>query len=121
MAYVDEAFYKSEYNGSIISDSDLSQKLNRASDQIDSLTYNRIISIGFNNLTPFQQDRIKKAVCYHADFIAQYGDYLDMPLSGYSAGSISISLKAPEGAGNIKTTDAVLNLLKSTGLTSRRL
>ncbi|WP_142414395.1 hypothetical protein [Hathewaya massiliensis] len=121
MSYVDNEYYKNEYGGNIISDKDLKQELNKASDQIDTLTYNRIVGIGFDNLTPFQQERVKKAVCYHADFIAQYGDYINMPLSGYSAGDISLSFKAKEGGGNIKTSDEVINLLRSTGLTSRRL
>ena len=121
MSYVDESYYKNEYGGNIISDKEIKQKLNKASDQIDTLTYNRIVAIGFTNLTEFQKDKVKKSICYQADFMAQYGDYLDMPLSGYSAGSISLSFKAQEGGGGIKTSPEVQNLLKATGLTSRRL
>lgn len=121
MAYVDVEYYKNEYGGNIISDDELKQKLNKASDQIDTLTYNRIVAIGFENLSPFQQDKVKKAICYQADFIYQYGAYLDMPLSGYSAGSVSLSFKPQQGGGNIKTCDEVINLLRATGLTSRRL
>ncbi|MHB8061259.1 MAG: head-tail connector protein, partial [Ruminiclostridium sp.] len=73
-----------------------------------------------NTLTTFQQDRVKKAVCAHADFIYQYGPYLNMPISGYSAGSISLSFKSVE-VGGIKTSEEVTNLLKATGLMDRRL
>lgn len=121
MAYVDIEYYKKEYGGNIISDEELNSKLSRASDQIDNLTYNRISAIGFDNLTEFQKDKVKKAVCYQADFMAQYGEYLDMPLSGYSAGSVSLSFNPKEGGGNTKTSDEVINLLRGTGLTSRRL
>lgn len=121
MAYVDSEYYKNEYGGNVLSDEDLKQKLSRASDQIDILTYNRIVAIGFDNLTSFQQERVKKAVCYQADFIAQYGEYINMPLSGFSAGDISLSFKPQQGGGNVKTSDDVINILRSTGLTSRRL
>lgn len=121
MSYVDEDYYKNEYGGNIISDKEIKQKLNKASDQIDSLTYNRVVAIGFDNLTEFQKDKIKKAICYHVDFVAQYGEYLDTPLSGYSAGDISLSFTPQQGGGNVKTSDEVTNLLRSTGLTSRRL
>lgn len=72
-------------------------------------------------LSPFQQQKVIKAVCQQADFFAAYGDYLNFPLAGYSAGSVSVSFKAVEGAGGIQTTEAVSSLLAVTGLTSRRL
>lgn len=121
MAYADNDYYKNFYGGAVIPDEDLTRQLEKASDQIDSMTYNRIVVKGFENLTEFQQDRVKKSVCTHADFIYQYGAYLDMPLSGYSAGSISLSFNAKKAGGGIKTSQDVINLLKATGLIDRRL
>ncbi|NRT88108.1 hypothetical protein [Clostridium beijerinckii] len=118
--YTDETYYKDTFKGSIISDDELANKLERASDQIDSLTFNRIVGKGFDNLTSFQQDKIKKAVCLHADFVEQYGEYIDMPLSGFSAGSISVNFNANKVNG-ITTTQEVINYLNQTGLTCRRL
>lgn len=109
------------YGDGLIPVAEQEKALNRASDQIDSLTYNRIVAIGFDNLIPFQQNNVIKSVCRQADFFFQYGDFLNMPLSGFSAGSVSLSFKVVEGAGGIQTSDAVANLLKSTGLTDRRL
>ncbi|AQS04786.1 hypothetical protein [Clostridium beijerinckii] len=117
MVYVDEDYYSTF--GGLITDK-LDSKLERAIDQINSLTYNRIVGIGFDNLTPFQQDKIKKAVCLHADFVEQYGEYIDMPLSGFSAGSISVNFNANKVNG-ITTTQEVLNYINQTGLTCRRL
>jgi hypothetical protein len=117
MSYVDEEYYNS-FSGTITEK--LSSKLEKATDQINSLTYNRITGIGFDNLTPFQQDKIKKAICVHADFIEQYGPYIDMPLSGFTAGSTSISFNAQKING-VTTTQEVLNYLNSTGLSCRRL
>ncbi|MFT8347689.1 hypothetical protein [Clostridium saccharoperbutylacetonicum] len=118
--YANEIYYKNTFKSSVIPDDELANKLERASDQIDSLTFNRIVGKGFDNLTEFQQDKVKKAVCLHADFVEQYGEYIDMPLSGFSAGSISVSFNANKING-ITTTQEVMNYLNQTGLTCRRL
>ncbi|MNW40117.1 hypothetical protein D3C74_172230 [compost metagenome] len=109
------------YGGGSIPVDQLGKALEQSSDQIDILTYNRIVGIGFDNLTQFQRDRVIKAVCQQADFQYQYGEYLDFPLAGYSAGSVSLSFKAVEGAGGVHTTNSVINLLRATGLSDRRL
>ena len=120
MAYVDAEYYKNVYGGNVIPEEELLKQLERASDQVDSVTFNRISATGINGLTEFQRSRVRKAVCAHADFIYQYGPYLNMPLSGYSAGSISLSFKSVD-AGGVKTSEEVTNLLKATGLMDRRL
>ncbi|WP_244832958.1 hypothetical protein [Clostridium sp. BJN0001] len=117
MTYVDEEYYNS-FSGEITDK--LNSKLEKATDQINSLTYNRIVGIGFNNLTEFQKDKVKKAICVHADFVERYGSYIDMPLSGFSAGSTSISFKANKVNG-VTTSQEVLNYLNDTGLTCRGL
>lgn len=120
MAYATVEEYQ-QYGDGSIPEEELPAALEQASDQIDALTYNRIAAGGITGLTPFQQTKVKKAVCQQADFLAAYGDYLNFPLAGYSAGSVSVSFKAVEGAGGIQTTEAVSSLLAVTGLTSRRL
>lgn len=119
MSYVDSTYYIEVFEGEILQGS-INKKLERASEQIDTLTYNRIVSKGFDNLTEFQRDKIKRAICIHAEFIEKYGDYIDIPLNGFSAGSTSISFNANKVNG-ITTTQEVLNLLKQTGLICRRL
>ncbi|MBP1999752.1 hypothetical protein J2Z69_000771 [Paenibacillus shirakamiensis] len=120
MAYVTAAEYD-QYGAGLIPVTELEKALEHASDQVDILTYNRIITGGITGLTPFQKLRIVKAVCQQADFMYQYGDYLNFPLSGYSAGSISLSFQSVQGAGGIQTTESVTSLLAASGLTSRRL
>ena len=117
MVYVDEEYYNN-FSGTITEK--LSIKLEKATDQINSLTYNRISGIGFDNLTEFQQDKIRKAICVHADFIEQYGEYINMPLSGFTAGSISLNFSSQRVNG-VATTQEVLNYLSATGLSCRRL
>lgn len=118
MAYVDEDFYN-DYSGKITEN--ISNKLERSSDQIDSMTFNRIVGAGFSNLTDFQQSKIKKAVCLHVDFIEEYGQYLNNPLSAFSAGSISVTLNRDvvKSINGVTTSNEVYNLLKQTGLTCR--
>lgn len=119
--YVDSDYYKGSFKGSIIPEDVLEQRLMLASHDIDSLTYNRINKVGFDNLTDFQQDLIKKSVCMHADFHYQYGDFLDSPITGYSAGMTSVSFEKlnVEGQNGVSTSKGVFSLLKQTGLTVR--
>jgi hypothetical protein len=120
MAYATAADYEIYGDGSIPAEA-LPAALEQASDQIDTMTYNRIAATGIAGLTAFQAAKVKKAVCQQADFFNAYGDYLNFPLAGYSAGSVSVSFKGVEGAGGVQTTEAVSSLLVATGLTSRRL
>ena len=53
--YVTAEYYEKTYSGRIIPGNELDKALRQASRHVDSLTYNRIVGIGFNNLTPFQQ------------------------------------------------------------------
>lgn len=119
MSYVDNTYYQEVFGGEILQ-GNIDRKLERSNEQIDTLTYNRIVSKGFDNLTEFQRDKVKKAICIHAEFIEQYGSYIDIPLSSFSAGSVSVSFNAQKVNG-ITTTQEVLNLLKQTGLTCRRI
>lgn len=110
------------YGKGLIPADGLERALTRASDQINGLTYNRIVARGFDSLTPFQQEQIKKAVCLQADFVHQYGDYLNTPMTGFSAGSISWSFGESgfvQGAGGVATSQEVMGLLLPTGLANR--
>ncbi|MGO4345534.1 hypothetical protein AB4Z45_08590 [Paenibacillus sp. MCAF9] len=118
MAYATAEDYEQYGDGQIPSE-ELDRELQLASDQVDSLTYNRIVGRGLVGLSAFQQLNVIKAVCQQASFGYQYGDYLTMPLAGYSAGSVSLSFKTVEGAGGVQTTEAVTSLLRATGLTNR--
>lgn len=64
--------------------------LRQASRHIDSLTYNRIVEAGFDNLTAFQQDIIKEVVCYQALFEKENADAIASVLSSYSINGVSM-------------------------------
>ena len=121
LAYVDYEYYKNTFGGSL--DEVTAKKLlEESSDQVDRLTYGRIRKKGFDNLTEYQQEMIKKAVCHQVDFLANYGEYLSSPLGGFSIGDVSLSFdKSNQGAGGIIADKKTLDYLAQTGLTARRL
>ena len=96
--------------------------LGEASININKACYGRIEGNGFDTLTTFQQDLIKRAVCTQADFIGVYGEFIDSPMSGFSAGSISMSFKdTAKSIGGSLVSNKAMSYLDSTGLTTRRL
>ena len=119
MAYADAQYYLNTYKGTTISEADIERHLARASDDIDTMTYNRIQAAGFDNLTVYQQEQVKKAVCSQAEFLHQYGEFTDLPLKSFSAGSISLSLG--EEVNGVAASKTAIRYLTSTGLISRRI
>ena len=100
---------------------DLAAVLERASDQVDGLCFGRIRRRGFDKLTAFQQEKIKKAVCLHAAFLSAYGDALESPLASYGINGISMAFDAARTAAQsgVTTSKEVYNLLIQTGLAHR--
>ena len=88
--YADLEYYKNTYKGNL-EDDDAEKALRNASRHIDTLTYNRIESIGFENLTVFQQGIIKECACLMADWEIENADYINSILSSYSLNGASMS------------------------------
>ncbi|MGN0299226.1 MAG: hypothetical protein ACI4C1_08625 [Lachnospiraceae bacterium] len=88
-SYVTADFYEDEYEGEIIPYDGLDKMLNQASRHIDSLTYNRIRGLGFDNLTDFQQEVIKEVICLQAEFEYENADEINTVLSSYSINGVS--------------------------------
>ncbi len=109
-----------EYIGEIPLD-ELEQRLSEAGRAIDSLTFNRIVKQGFDNLTRFQQDIVKEAVKKQAEFAYNNAELLDSPLSSYSISGVSMSFDKSKvfTIGNVTTTSDVYALLVQTGLCYR--
>ena len=96
----------------------LSQELlELASSKIDELTFNRVVPIGLEGLTAFQEDKIKRATLLQAQFYEDYG--IDMEsLSGFSVSGLSMSFSGGNSAPSGVSPGANM-LLKQTGLMSR--
>lgn len=98
--YVTEGYYSDTFEGVAIPEDDIERYLKLAQEKIDDVTFNRIVGIGFNNLTDFQKDCIQKAVCYQAEYIFSNGSSPLSNVSSYSVLDISISMD------NAKQTEA---------------
>ena len=112
----------SEYSGNIPAE-ELEKRLRRACRDIDSLTFNRIVKAGFENLTEFRQGLIKEAVELHADFCYDNADLLESPLSAYAINGVSMSFDKSKivTVGGVTTSSEVYSLLMQTGLCYRGL
>lgn len=92
--YVDKEYYSDEFKGNKVPINEIEKYLRLAQEKIDSITFNRIVAIGFNNLTKFQQEKIKDAICYQAEYVYVngYNNEDNRDVSSYSVLDISVSV-----------------------------
>lgn len=92
--YFDKKYYSDEFKGNKVPINEIEKYLRLAQEKIDSITFNRIVAIGFNNLTKFQQEKIKDAICYQAEYIYVngYNNEDNRDVSSYSVLDISVSV-----------------------------
>jgi len=111
-----------EYSGAIPAE-EVEARLKRACRNIDSLTFNRIVEKGFENLSEFQQELIKEAVVLHMDFCYENAELLESPLSAYSINGVSMSFDKSKVVelGGVTTSSETYSLLMQTGLCYRGL
>lgn len=69
MAYVDYEFYTTSYFGSVVPETDFPRMVEKASDFIDTMTFNRLVDGLPTNKR--SQKRIKKAVCSLTEIMYQ--------------------------------------------------
>ena len=107
--YIDKEYYLNTFNGKSIPEEDIKKYLELAQEKIDSITYNRIVAIGFNNLTEFQKEKISEAICYQAEYIFKngYNDEDNRDISSYSVLDISVSV---DNSSSNKTKAQKLNM-----------
>lgn len=118
-AYVTYEYYRDTYGGKAL-ENDITPILKKASRHIDTLTFNRIVSKGINNLTSFQQEIIKESCCELADFELTNEELLSSAFSSYSINGVNMALEK-DGYSIIKESGIILPAsiyeeLKQTGL-----
>lgn len=122
--YATSEYYINEFKGSLLPNDSIDRYLQEASEKIDSITFNRIVKIGFDNLTPFQKEKIQRAVCYQAEYILEngYNNENKENITSYSVLDISVNVKDS----NTKTiaekecmSEMAYDLIHKTGLDSR--
>ena len=108
-------------NGGLIED-DIEKYLISASRHIDSLTFNRIVAKGFENLTDFQRE-IVKTVCFEmANFECENEDLINSILQSYSINGVSMQFGSSWNiavVGGVAVRRDTYNLLMQTGLCYR--
>lgn len=103
---------------------DIQELLDLAEMKVDEVTFNRIRGIGFDTLTEFQKDKVRKAVCVQADYIQEYGGYTDgePQIESYSVLDISVSVSGKQTAAErAGMATLAYKLLEQTGLMRRAL
>lgn len=102
--YATKEDFNALYQNEKLSDEDVAKWLQKASREIDVLTFNRIVGIGFDKLTPYQQKTIKEVVCEHASFLRENEEMLETYLSAYSINGVSMNFG---NSWNLKVQDGV--------------
>lgn len=120
MSYADLGYYVS-LGLETEDEAALEARLKQASDDVDALCYGRIRKAGFENLTAFQQEKVKKAVCHHAAFLAAYGEMLESPFASYGINGVSMSFSPDRVVtqGGVTTSQTVMQQLRQSGLATR--
>lgn len=122
--YAGIEYYKNTYKGNL-DNADAEKALEKASRHIDTLTYNRIVEKGFDNLTEYQQGIIKECECLMADWETENTDYINSMLSSYSLNGASMSFTGQSASATVVSGVAVsreiYSHLQKCGLCTRSL
>lgn len=104
-------------------DEQISRSLAEAECNINSLTFNRITAKGFENLTDFQKDIVRKCTVWQADYNAAYSDTLASPLSSYGINGVSMGFDKSKVVfqSGVYTSPEIYSTLIQTGLCFRGL
>ena len=122
--YADFECYKNTYCGKL-PEEEAEKALKQASTHIDILTYRRIVGVGFDNLTPFQQDTVKEVCCMMADFESTNASMINSLINSYGINGATISFSGEcancQLVNGIVVQKDVYAYLSQTGLTCRSL
>lgn len=118
--YADLEYYRNTYGGKL-PDEEAEKALKQASKHIDILTYRRIAGVGFDNLTPFQQETVKEVACMIAEFESANASMINSLINSYSINGASISFSGESAncqiVNGIIVQRDVYDTLSLTGLT----
>lgn len=97
--------------------------LEAASSDVDSMTFNRITACGFDNLTAFQKEKVRSAVCRQAGFRYENAELFESAVQSYSINGVSITYDKSRilSIGNAMTSPVIYAEIKQSGLCCRRL
>ena len=118
--YADYEYYKNTYCGKL-PDEEAEKALKQASRHIDMLTYRRIAGVGFDNISPFQQETVKEVCCMMADFERTNASMINSLINSYSINGASINFSGESAncrlVNGVVVQKDVYEMLNMTGLT----
>lgn len=118
--YADYEYYAAEYKGAM-PEEEAVKALKQASRHIDMLTYRRIAGVGFDNLSPFQQETVKEVCCMMADFESTNASMINSLINSYSINGASINFSGESAncrlVNGVVVQKDVYEMLNMTGLT----
>lgn len=122
--YATSEYYTDTFKGTLFLQEDVDRYLQEASEKIDSITFNRIVARGFDNLTKFQQEKVQKAVCYQAEYIFEngYNDEKKEDVASYSVLDISVNVKTDSEKTQAEKecmSEMAYDLINKTGLATK--
>lgn len=122
LAYANKEYFKT-FLGDVIPDEEIEKRLYKASRNIDSLTFNRIVGSSYDNLTDFQKELIKATTCMLAQFEYENEELIENVLNSYSINGVSMDFSklSPNVSyiNGVVIKTSIYSLLKQTGLTAR--
>lgn len=101
MAYADYDFYKTSYFGSVVPETDFPRLAERASDFVDTMTFDRLVDGLPENER--SQKRIKKAVCSLAELMYQI-ELAEKNAASAAASGVSTTIGSSGSATGIVTS-----------------
>ena len=118
--YVDANYYINQYHGTVLTGNDIEKYLKLAQEKIDEITFDRIIGIGFDNLTTFQKEKVGDAICSQAEYISENGYDNEGDVSSYSVLDITVNEKDSNSESEkLGMSSYAYSQIKKTGLTCR--
>lgn len=122
--YATSEYYTDTFKGKLLPQNDEDRYLQEASEKIDSITFNRIVARGFDNLTKFQQEKVQMAVCYQAEYILEngYNDENNEDIASYSVLDISVNMKTDSKKTQAEKecmSEKAYDLINKTGLATK--
>ncbi len=121
-SYITKDDYEKFWNLELVGEENIEFERNLilAREKIDSVTLNRIVAIGFDKLTKFQQEKVKLAMYYQIAYYEENG-IEDDNVSSYSVLDISINVdkSTQSKAQRLKMSSFALDQLEKTGLCTR--
>lgn len=122
-SYVNCEDFLKMFPNSSIPQNEIMIYLEAASSDVDSMTFNRITACGFDNLTAFQKEKVRSAVCRQAAFRYENAELFESAIQSYSINGVSVTYDKSRilNIGDTVTSPVIFSVIKQSGLCCRRL